>query len=155
MSKAVKFITVLVILGIISGLSFTTYYFYSQYQKAQSLVANPQEITKNEIADLVAKISVSMDLPAEQPTLATILEADKLKDQPFFINAQNGDKVLIYAEAKKAILYRPSTNKIVEVSPLSLVNNAEIPSNGATPTAKVTKAPTPTPTEEPTPAPSE
>ncbi len=41
------------------------------------------------------------------------------KGQPFFANAQVGDKVLIYYKAKKAILYNPTDNKIVEVGPIS------------------------------------
>jgi hypothetical protein len=50
--------------------------------------------------------------------MATVLEQDKLKDQPFFARAQNGDKVIIYTQNKKAILYRPSENRIIEVAPL-------------------------------------
>lgn len=59
----------------------------------------------------------------EQPTLATVSDASKLKDQPFFANAKTGDKVLIYANSKKAILYNPETDKIVEVSSLNLSTN--------------------------------
>lgn len=61
-----------------------------------------------------------MELPAgEQPTLATVADQEKLKGQDFFSHAQNGDKLLIYPKAKKAILYRPSTGKIIEVTNLT------------------------------------
>jgi len=147
MSKGIKYIVFTIILIAILGLSFSTFYYRSEYKKAQSLVSNPQEIAKNEIAAIVSKISKSMDLPSEEPTLATVLEADKLREQPFFSKAENGDKVLIYTQAKKAILYRPSQNKIIDVSPLSLSNTTD-PSALDTPT-------TPTPTAKTTPTPTE
>ena len=62
-----------------------------------------------------------MTLPTgESPNVATIIDKDKLKDQAFFNNAENGDKVLIYTKAQKAIIYRPSTNKIINVGPITL-----------------------------------
>lgn len=50
----------------------------------------------------------------ETPTIATVSDITKLQGQPFFAKAQNGDKVYVYSNAKKAILYRPSENKIIE-----------------------------------------
>lgn len=62
-----------------------------------------------------------MELPQdEQPTVATVLDKDKLKDQGFFVKAENGDKVVIYSKARKAILYRESAKKIIEVAPIEL-----------------------------------
>ncbi len=58
----------------------------------------------------------------EQPTIATVSDPARLKSQPFFADAKAGDKVLIYAVAKKAILYSPEEDKIIEVAPLDLSN---------------------------------
>lgn len=55
----------------------------------------------------------------EMPTIATITDLTKVKAQPFFAHAQVGDKVLVYTAAKKAVLYRPAENKIVELGPVS------------------------------------
>lgn len=74
-----------------------------------------------EIEDVVKKVGMLMVLPeGEEPTLATVSDPEKLKDQPFFKNAQLGDKVILYTKAQKAILYRPSLNKIIEVAPINL-----------------------------------
>lgn len=71
-------------------------------------------------------VSKLIEVPEGTPTLATVTDADKLKDQPFFKNAQNGDKVLIFTDAKKVIIYRPSTNKIIEVGGLNVTKDANV-----------------------------
>lgn len=82
---------------------------------------NPQRAAQDELKDVVAKVEKLMVLPeGETPTLATVADPEKLKDQKFFQNAKTGDKVLIYANSQKAILYNPSSNKIVEVAPINL-----------------------------------
>ena len=61
-----------------------------------------------------------MDLPQDEtPDLAKVSNKEKLAGQPFFQKSQNGDVVLIYLKAKKAILYRPSTNRVIDMVPLS------------------------------------
>jgi len=73
---------------------------------------------------LVKKVGSNINLPQnESPTVATVSDVNQLKGQAFFKNAQNGDKVMIYTQARKAILYRPSTNKIIEVGPISVLNS--------------------------------
>lgn len=95
----------------------TSVYFYAQYAE---LRANPNKIAQDSTRDLVAKVGQLMVLPeGETPTVATVTDPSKLKDQPFFANTQEGDRVLIYTNARKAVLYNPSSNRIVEVAPLS------------------------------------
>ena len=74
-----------------------------------------------EVDSLIAEVGSLIALPTdEKPTVATVSDVEKLKDQPFFKNAANGDKVLIYTNAKKAILYRPSEKKVVEVGAVNI-----------------------------------
>lgn len=90
-----------------------------QYLKARSDLKrqqNPAVAIKEEGQDAQAEVGKIMILPKETPTVANISDISKLKDRVFFANAENGDKVLIYKEAKKAIIYRPSTKQIVEVA---------------------------------------
>lgn len=110
-------------------------YFYNQYQKTQSLLQNSNKQVEVETKVLIAQVGKLIELPTgENPTVATVSDKTKLLDQPFFKNAQNGDKVLVYSKAKKAILYRPSINKIVEVSMINIGNTQS-------PTAAVTTVP--------------
>lgn len=87
----------------------TAGYFYYQYQ---TLTASSREA-----ADIYKRVGKILELPDETPTLATVAEKEKLQEQPFFAKAENGDKVLIFPNAQKAILYRPSSKKIIEVAP--------------------------------------
>lgn len=92
------------------------------YKQAQKLKKNPQKVAQDEISDVVAKVGRHMILPAnETPTAAIVSDPEILKkNQPFFNNAKAGDRVLIYANALKAILYNPELDKIVEVAPLTI-----------------------------------
>jgi LPS O-antigen subunit length determinant protein (WzzB/FepE family) len=104
-------------------------YFYNQYRQAQEKLQNPQINAKEEIKRIIEKVSRLMVLPeGEEPTVATVSDVEKLKSQPFFVKAQNGDKVLIFTAAKKAILYRPSLNKIVDIAPINVGQDASTPS---------------------------
>ena len=97
-----------------------TFYFYKQWS---DLKQNPQKIFEQEVKDIVDMVGKILVLPeGEQPTVATVTDLERLKDQPFFAQAKIGDKVLIYTNARKAILYRQKENKIVEVAPLNIGN---------------------------------
>lgn len=84
----------------------------------QSAVANA---ATKEVETLVEKVGKLMSLPTdEKPTVATVSDSTKLGGQAFFKSAKNGDRVLIYANEKKAILYRPSENRIIDVGSVSI-----------------------------------
>lgn len=113
-------LTVLLLLA--AGLAF---YFYYQYHNT------PQEKDTKEITELTKVIGVFVELPEDEtPTLATVTDREKLSDQPFFRKAENGDKVLIYTNGGRAILYRPSTQKIVDMTTVNV--SASVPSAAAT-----------------------
>lgn len=115
-----KIIIGLLLLGSIA----TAVYFYMGYKH---LKENPQAAGQDEIAAVTNVIGKFMDLPeGEDPNMATILDKEKVKDQDFFKRAENGDKILIYVKAKKAILYRPSTKRVIEVAPLVIGEQAQV-----------------------------
>lgn len=108
------FIIIIIIVGSL-GISA---YFYKQYEKIKK---NPNIVAQEEVKSLATKVGQLMVLPTDEaPNIATVVDKEKLKDQPFFKNTLNGDKILIYTKAKKAILYRPSSHKIIEFAPLAI-----------------------------------
>lgn len=120
-----KFFLILFAVILVLAGSAGTYFFYTKYQKTQKLLKDPTAIQQAEIKDVTAKVSKLMDLPqGEDPSVATVLDKEKLKDQPFFARTENGDKVIIYTKAGQAILYRPSTNRIISVAPINLGETA-------------------------------
>lgn len=125
----------LIIIGLAVGLialAATSGYFYWQYRQSQEQLNNPDKVAKEETQALIDRMSKLISLPGSnleegEPTLATVLDRDKLKDQEFFKNAENGDKLLIYTKAQKAFLFRPSSGVIINVAPVNL-GNSSLPS---------------------------
>lgn len=99
-------------------------YFYYQYDK---LLKTNQQLSQKQIDSIVASVGKLMDLPKnEKPTIATVTDASKLRSQEFFKKAANGDQVLIYPQAKRAILFRGSDNKIIDVAPVVIQNEGNV-----------------------------
>lgn len=93
-------------------------YFYTQ---VQDFKRNPQAVAQKEAQELIERVSRLIVLPeGETPTIATVTDPEALKDQPFFAKAKKGDKVLLYTNARKAILYDPVAGKILEVAPVNI-----------------------------------
>lgn len=115
--KLKKLIFVVVVILILAGVGG---YYYFQYQKTQKLLEDPTKAAVLENQALIERVGKLIELPNEEPRIASVSDKTKLIGQSFFAKAENGDKVLIYANAKKAILYRPSINKIIEVSSVNI-----------------------------------
>jgi hypothetical protein len=117
-NKSLWLILIIVIL-IVAALP--AYYYYNQYHKTQVLLQNPKASANAEVKDLIDKVGKLIELPSgETPTIATVADVTKLAGQPFFALAKNGDKVLIYTQAKEAILFRESIDKIIQVAPVNI-----------------------------------
>jgi hypothetical protein len=118
----VKKIILVGLVVIFAGMVFLTGFFYYKYKKA---TIDQNQVSKQEIEKITKDIKKFANLPDEEPTIATVTDKEKLTNQPFFKNAENGDRVLIYSKAGKAILYRPSTKKVIE---MTLLNGSSISS---------------------------
>lgn len=113
---------------------------YTQRPKSDPLndsnkVLGSNTISLDQVNEIVAKVAKIADIPSETPNVATVSDVSALRGQLFFSKAETGDKVLIFQNAKRAILYRPSTNRIIEYS--TIVVNQETP----TPTQSAPETP--------------
>jgi len=119
LSKKLKAVFILLVLAVIALLVALAILSSKISTSKVSTATSPN------VAQVVASVSKVLLLPtSETPTLATVSDPAVLKSQPFFANAQKGDDVLIYTNAKKAILWRPSTGQVIEVSALNVGNTS-------------------------------
>ena len=89
------------------------------YYKLKKVENSKTTDTREEVKSLVDKVSRLYLIPqGEEPTVATVSDPQILKEQSFFTLAEKGDKVLIFTRASKAVLYRPSIDKIIEIAPI-------------------------------------
>jgi mRNA-degrading endonuclease RelE of RelBE toxin-antitoxin system len=78
------------------------------------------EAAKDTAPTVLEKVGKLVSLPQdEEPTVATITDLKPLEGQEFFKDARIGDKVIFYKEAGRAILYRPTQNKVITAAPLT------------------------------------
>lgn len=118
--KSGKLSKILLIIGgiIVVLLAAAAIYFFIKYQ---GIKKNPNQVSQAETNRLVKLVGQLMALPKDEtPTLATVQDKSKLAGQSFFDNVQNGDVILIYTKAKKAIVYREKGNRIINVGPISI-----------------------------------
>lgn len=89
--------------------------------KDRILPKNTEDVLLNkEVKTLTQRVGEHIFLPeGEVPTIATVSDPEALRGQTFFIDAKKGDKVLIFPNAKKAILYDPIADKIITIAPLN------------------------------------
>jgi len=115
----------IVLMVAVIGLGLWSWQLYSDKKdlnnKLNQAQTNPSAIIQKQTQDLISKVSQLYNVPKDEtPTIANVTDASQAKQQSAFFNdAKNGDKVLMYVKTGIAILYRPSTNKIVLVAPLT------------------------------------
>lgn len=115
----IKPLTVLNIV-IILVLAGAAGYFFKEYNDLKN--QSPEKIQERQVKDTINAVGKLYSLPKDEtPDVATVKDKEALKKQyPFFDQAENDDVVLIYKDAQLAILYRPSTDKLVKVGPVNV-----------------------------------
>ncbi len=134
--KIIKTLTLTVlILVVFAAITGAGVYFYLQNVQLKKAA---QGTAGSQVAEAVSRVSKLILLPqGETPTLASVSDPSALKNQPFFDKAQKDDQVLIYSTAKEAVLYRPSSNMIINVAPINIgaSTNTNTPAENAPPPA--------------------
>ena len=128
------FIPIAILLLIIWTVGFFEAGRYAVYS------AHPELSGQEQASAILQKVGALIQLPSgETPTMATINDAASAKKaQPFLANALNGDVLIVYPNAQTAILYRPSTNKLIAVGPVT--NESNSVSQGSTPIPATTSS---------------
>ena len=97
----VLFVLILIALG---------YFLYSRSRSTESATT---QTDRNAVADL-------MLLPVEDTLIATVTSAGELtKINELFATANNGDRLLIFIQSKRVVVFRPATNQIVTFAQLN------------------------------------
>lgn len=115
MNKLQRILSATFIGMVLLGATGAAVYYYRQYSM---LLSNAQLAQEKEHAQMLSRIGEFMALPQEKPTIVSITDREKFQNQQFFQKAQNGDKIVIFEAAKRVMLYRPSTKKVIDVAPL-------------------------------------
>lgn len=115
--RAYQYIVFMLFLAALAAICLA-FYFYTQTTDPKVQEVREAEAQIENILDAVGRHMVLP--PEEEPTVATVSSLEPLAGQPFFANAKIGNKVLIYTKAKKAILYDPALDRIIEVAPLNI-----------------------------------
>lgn len=124
-----KKILILALILVAAGGVGSSYYFYSKY-RALKVDANVE--AQKQADKFIAALGNLMELPkGEVPTIATISDRNQLTGQAFFAQAQNDDILFAYTTSMKAILYRPSVNKIINVAPIVVNQTQAVASTSA------------------------
>lgn len=113
MNRAQKIIIFLFVL-LVASLGAAGYFYY---EAQQIPLDEPEAVVETTLESVARHLVLPED---EEPTIATVTNLDDLAGQPFFANAKVGDRVLIYTKARKAILYDPIADRLIEVAPLAI-----------------------------------
>lgn len=107
-SQNSKYVIALVVLVIILiGAGVYAFRLKKSNEELMMKIPPTQAQEEADIATIVPYVSKYMVLPDEKPTIATVVDKEKLnKSQPFFKDAENGDKILVFQNARKVLLYR-------------------------------------------------
>lgn len=111
MKKSTQISLSVLVLAIVAVAIYSSYELYRAKDPTYA-----QKLADAEAVALVEKVGKLIDLPSEKPQVAIVKDAEIVKkSEPFFVNVENGDRLLMYSD--RVILYRPSDNKLVNVGP--------------------------------------
>lgn len=116
--KSRKILTVFYLVLLLASMS-ASLFFYLKYKKERVIILKPEmkiEKTSEVLSDKVNKL-VRLAIP-EEPNVF-VINGNTPRNQPFLVEAKNGDVLLLYLKNKKAILYDPQVNQILKIGPLA------------------------------------
>ena len=123
-STTFKIVIALLVFAAIGGVASTGFIWLKFNELASQIEEKTEEQgSEAEMKEIVGKIEKFMELPQdEKPSLLTITDNDLagIQGQAFFANVLSGDKLLVYTKHSKAILWRPTSQKVIQASIINL-----------------------------------
>lgn len=87
-----------------------------------------QQLPEKEVKSLVKRVSKLINTPQELPVIVEIENAEKIMaEQKFYIGSKDGDYLLMFPAAQKAMIYRKKENKLINVGPIIVDQPAAAP----------------------------
>jgi hypothetical protein len=125
--KNKKIITILVIIIIVA-------LGYAVFNKFYMNKTPAGQLTDSQVKSLVKDVSKLINVPDETPVVAVIAKADQLvAEQKFYTGAKDGDYLIVFPTAQKALIYRKSENRLINVGPIIADPTATTTAQTATP----------------------
>lgn len=81
------------------------------FKYRQAVDTNPKTVEQR----TVEQVADMFEAPTEKPSVTTVTDASRLSNKELASRAKNDDKLLIYAESKRIVIFRPSSSKIVDI----------------------------------------
>jgi hypothetical protein len=125
-NKTLKILACILFVVVIAG----NVYFYLLYKNARDSDPNVQT------EQIVSSLKRTVDVPNETPSVLTVVDKSKLKDSQIAQKSENGDKILLFQKAGQVYIYRPSTDKLINILSIAPSNQA---ATQATPTENQTQ----------------
>jgi hypothetical protein len=125
-----KMLSFLLVLVLLVAVAFAGWSYYNLKQtkanleKAQTALNNitdpqkQQELLREETTKVLERVKRHILVPTdEEPILSVITDIAKLvAEQPFYKDAHNGDKILMFKKAGWGLVYDPNRDIIVKVA---------------------------------------
>lgn len=124
--RFLKYFLGLVFVLVITGTNGVLLYLHYQNQNLAPTVLE-SKTNEERAQEIITAFGNLYQIPeGENPTVILVTDADKLREtQPeFYAMAKNDDHLIVLLSAKLAFIYRTSENKIINVSQVSVDNEA-------------------------------
>ena len=107
---------------ILFGFLLMAYFLVYFYRFTEESYSRAQEQSRSGTT-ILQKLGKHMILPSVQPTIATVVDPNPLKQKSsFFSKAKKGDSIIIYPD--KVIIFDANTEKIVDIGLNNKKNNS-------------------------------
>jgi hypothetical protein len=108
---------VIVAVIVFAVVAIAAIFFAGQFFATQSNSKTADDATKDRI---LGKVESLYMVPEGTPTIALVQNKSQLNGQAFYSNVENGDYLVVYDQAKIALIYREAVNKLVNVAPIAV-----------------------------------